>query len=232
MNNLIKSKKELSFYIMADRMMNRGYFRRSLLRIIYELFIPDVFMNYLEVMRKLQYYTPSCSSVSISNYFDNAKTFIREVRLLYYKKRFIQYKLGYSIGPYCFGYGLTIHHHGTITIGGNNRIGNYALINTSTCIIRNGSIIGNGLFMGAGAKIIKKVSLGDNVYIGANSVVNMSYDESNILIAGLPCKKIKKVDGAWYDSLYGGFWKERRDKVESLKEKMFQCNNRRSMRMW
>ena len=58
MNNVIKSKKELQFYIMADRMMNRGYFKRSILRIIYELIIPDVLMDYLVAMRMLQYYTP------------------------------------------------------------------------------------------------------------------------------------------------------------------------------
>ena len=147
---------------------------------------------------------------------------INEIRLLYYKRKFIRlgYKLGYSIGPYCFGYGLTLHHHGTIIVGSNNRIGNYALINTSTNIIHNGSTIGDGLFLGSGVKIIKKVALGNNICIGANSVVNTSFEEDNILIAGIPGKKKKIVNGAWYDSLYGKSWKEKHDAIEKLRERM------------
>lgn len=36
---MIKSKKELSFYIMADSMMNRGYFKPSLKERVKNTFI-------------------------------------------------------------------------------------------------------------------------------------------------------------------------------------------------
>ena len=208
---MIKNKKERDFYIMADRMMNRGYFKRSLLRQLYELFIPDVTMDYLSTMRKMAYIS-NCGGGILS-----------KIHYLILKKRFIKlgYKLGYSIGINCFGYGLTLQHHGTIIIGGNNVIGNYALINTCTCIIRNASIIGNGLFMGAGAKIIKQVNLKDNVLIGSNAVVSTSFEDSNILLGGIPAKMIKGTGGAWYDDLYGDFWIDRHNLVETLKAHLF-----------
>lgn len=111
--------------------------------------------------------------------------------MIYYKRKFVLLgnQLGFSIGKDCFGYGLVIHHPGTIVVGSNNNIGNYALLNISTCITKNGSHIGDGFFFGSGAKIIKKVSLGNDTWIGANSVVNNSYPEGGVLIAGLPGKK-------------------------------------------
>ena len=38
----IRTKKELDFYIKADRMKNRGYLKKTMARKVYELFIPDV----------------------------------------------------------------------------------------------------------------------------------------------------------------------------------------------
>ncbi len=153
----------------------------------------------------------------------NAFTIFKFLKHLWLKRKFINlgYKLGYSIGPGCFGYGLVIHHHGTIIIGGNNKIGNYALINSSVNFVRNGSVIGDNLFAGSGAKIIKGVTLGNNVYLGANTVVSSSFEKDNLLLAGIPANIKKEAAGPWWDSLYGDFWKERHDKIEALKQKMF-----------
>lgn len=49
---VIRSKKELEFYLMADRMMNRGNFRKS----IRDIFVPDSVMRFLVSMRKYSYY--------------------------------------------------------------------------------------------------------------------------------------------------------------------------------
>lgn len=35
-----------------------------------------------------------------------------------------------------------------------------------------------------------KIKIGDNTTIGANSVVNKSFEEGNCIIAGVPAKKI------------------------------------------
>lgn len=192
--------------------MNRGYFKKPLLRRLYELWIPDEVMNYMRAMRKYAYY----SQKTVHHRFKNPLFYIKQ---MYYKRRFtiLGYKLGYSIGANSYGYGLVFHHHGSIICGPSNKIGNYALMNTSTCIVDRGSIIGDGFFMGSGAVVTKQLSIGDNVWVGANSVVNKDFPDGCAMIAGIPVEKIKKTEGAWYQSLYRDFWKWRHDEVEKLK---------------
>ncbi len=44
--------------------------------------------------------------------------------------------------------------------------------------------------MGVGSVILGNVKIGDNTAIGANALVNKSFEEGNITIAGVPAKKI------------------------------------------
>ena len=53
---IIKDKKQLGFIIQADRMMNRGTFKRTLLDWLRELILPDYIMAFLYYMRKCSYY--------------------------------------------------------------------------------------------------------------------------------------------------------------------------------
>ncbi len=53
---MIRSKKELAFYIMADNMMNFGYFRLSFIDYIKQLLRGNDIAKFLKVMRKCQYY--------------------------------------------------------------------------------------------------------------------------------------------------------------------------------
>lgn len=53
---MIKTKKELRFYILADRMMNRGCFTFPVKYRIVRLFAPDYILNYLVSLRKMEYY--------------------------------------------------------------------------------------------------------------------------------------------------------------------------------
>lgn len=117
---------------------------------------------------------------------------------LYHRIRFrkLGIKLGYSIGKDVFGYGLILSHHGTIVEGASNRIGNFSVLHTSTCITDNTEVIGDALYLSTGAKLTSKLILGNNVSIGANSLVNKSFG-SNCMIAGAPAKFIKTED-SWY----------------------------------
>lgn len=124
-------------------------------------------------------------------------------------------KLGFSIGCDSLGYGVVIPHYGTIVVGGAPRIGNYAVLHTSTCISDNKKMIGDGLYLSTGAKITSEITLGNNISIGANSVVNKSYAGNNALIAGAPAKYIKDK-GPWFDGKY--LW--RMEQVEILKQQM------------
>lgn len=210
---LIRSKKELKFVIMADLMMNRGKFRWSLLDRIKHIILPDYVMLYLKSLRYNQYYT---------DYKHLTPRIINPLQL-YHKIRFrkLGVKLGFSIGCQTLGYGVVIPHYGTIVIGESNRLGNYVVLHTSTCISSNGKEIGNALYLSTGVKTTSKVIIGDNVSIGANSIVNKSFG-SNIMIAGSPAV-LKKTAHPWYelDSRY----EDRRNNVEKLRATVFSGNN-------
>lgn len=183
---MIKSKKELKFYMAADMMMNKGTFNRSFKNHIRDFLYSDYTIIFLRLMRKVDYYS-------------NAPSLWGRVLKVWYSilyKR-ISLKMGFYIGPHCFGYGLVIPHPGTIVVGESNRIGNYAVLNTSTCISGNGKVIGDALYLAAGAMITSKVVLGDNISVGANSVVNKDFKEDNVMIAGAPAKIIKRTE-PWY----------------------------------
>ena len=126
-------------------------------------------------------------------------------------------KLGFSIGYNCFGYGLVLPHYGTIVVGPSNRIGNYALLHTSTCITDNGKLIGDAFYLSTGAKMTTRVVLGDNISVGANSLVNKS-SSGNVLLAGTPAKEIKAAL-PWYERDGEPYFNKVR-RVESLKEKI------------
>ena len=56
---MIRNKVELDFFTKADYMMNRGYFNPSLIQRVRNIFFPDYIMNFLIVMRRIDYYTHS-----------------------------------------------------------------------------------------------------------------------------------------------------------------------------
>lgn len=198
----ITSKKELNFVIKADLMMNRGIFKKSFIDIIKGFFFPDYIMQYLQAMRKCSYYKYS-GSILYPYY--------------YWKFRKLGYKLGFSIGYNSLGYGVVMPHYGTIVVGASNRIGNFAVLHTSTCITDNGKIIGDAFYMSTGVKMTSKLVLGNNVSIGANSLVNKDFG-SGIMIAGCPAKVLKNSE-AWYIR-DGEFYLEKVKNVEALKKQL------------
>lgn len=115
-----------------------------------------------------------------------------------YRRHFRLYgrRLGYTIPINVFGKGLSIAHVGTIVINANARIGDYCRIHVCTNIGTQAGFsdkaptIGNRVYIGPGAKIFGKITIGNNVAIGANAVVNKSFVEDNITIAGVPAKII------------------------------------------
>jgi serine O-acetyltransferase len=56
-------------------------------------------------------------------------------------------------------------------------------------------VLGNNIYIGPGAKIFGKIRLADGIAIGANAVVNRSFDEPGITIAGVPARQIN-VEGS------------------------------------
>lgn len=65
----------------------------------------------------------------------------------------------------------------------------------NNCIGNNGKnqftpVIGDNLDLGFAVKIIGKVTLGSDVTVGANALVNKSFG-SNCILVGLPAKQIE-----------------------------------------
>ena len=99
--------------------------------------------------------------------------------------------MGFTIAEIVFGYGLVIPHYGSIVVGSGNRIGNFAVLHTSTCITAGKKNIGDGLYLSTGAKVLGDIELGNFITIGANAVVNKSEEGNCFLIRNPPEKKRK-----------------------------------------
>lgn len=86
---------------------------------------------------------------------------------------------------------LTIEHFGDIIISGDTVIGDDVVIRNGVTIglkhtgTRGAPIIGNRVDIGAGAKILGAIHIGDDVAIGANAVVLQDVP-SNCLAVGVP----------------------------------------------
>lgn len=100
-------------------------------------------------------------------------------------------RLGLTIPKNVFGAGLCIVHHGTIVVSPLAKVGRNCRIHPSTCIgdYNGAPTIGDNVYIGPGAKLFGNISIGNNVAIGANSVVNKSFN-NNTIIAGIPAKII------------------------------------------
>lgn len=119
-----------------------------------------------------------------------------------YRYHCLGIKLGFDIPPNVFGKGLLIHHYGSVIVNGNARVGDNCELQQGVVIgvdaKRAGApVIGNHVYIGAGAKIIGSVMIADGVVIGANAVVNKSFTEKGIVVAGVPAKKIGMLEREW-----------------------------------
>ncbi len=93
--------------------------------------------------------------------------------------RFNLFLTGVEIGPGAvIGPGLLISHGTGIVIGGYARIGRNAILLHQVTIgspdpsrIEKMPVIGDDVFIGAGAKVIGPITVGDNVFIGVNAIV-------------------------------------------------------------
>ncbi len=91
------------------------------------------------------------------------------------------------------GWGLHIVHPNGIIINGNSKIGSNLKIHHQVTIGQSGNdypVIGDDCYIGAGAKIIGKARLGNNIKVGANAVVTKSF-KSNSILVGVPAKYMK-----------------------------------------
>ena len=156
---------------------------------IKELFSPNIIWSFQKQMRKLEYYT-NCKNHGLYKLY-----------ILYLKFRYkkTSLKLGFSIPINVFGPGLSIAHYGTIIINYTCRIGANCRLHACVNIgasggEKQGPKLGDNVYIAPGAKIYGNISIPNNTAIGANAVVNKSFERENTIIAGIPAKVIGEVD--------------------------------------
>jgi serine O-acetyltransferase len=114
-------------------------------------------------------------------------------------ERFIEITTGISIPVECsIGEGLRIHHFGGIIFHPSVEMGvNCTIYHEVTIGDRGGkgnaAKIGNSVTIGAGAKIIGELEIGDNCIIGANAIVRESVPPDSVA-AGNPAIIKKRSD--------------------------------------
>lgn len=176
---MIKSKRDYKYYLEADRIA-LGKKRKKPM-----IFFDEVWV-FERLLRKVEYYK-NCKK---------SKFYLPYYYYLYLKFHLLGTFLGFHIKPNVFGPGLSISHPGTIIVNGSARVGANCRIHVCTSIgtkAGHGDLaptIGNNVYIGPGAKIFGDIKIADGIAIGANSVVNESFTEPNIGIAGIPAKKI------------------------------------------
>lgn len=133
----------------------------------------------------------------------------RKPLVLAYRIGYVHCRNHYGIElPYSVKLGrrVVIEHQGGIVIHGNSVIGD-------GCIIRQGVTLGNrylyypnhaprlgrGVNVGAGAKLLGDIRIGNGAAIGANSVVLRDVEDDDTVV-GIPARSLVRQDapkGAW-----------------------------------
>lgn len=183
---MINSKSDYHNYLEQDRIALKEKKRLLLVQFLRDILYPNFIWIFQRKLRKLEYY-------------ENTRTNVfRKIKYLYLYANYRKYqlKLGFSIPPNVFGPGLSIAHYGTIVVNGNAKIGKNCRLHIDVNIgANNGSKqapeLGDNIYVGPGVKLFGGIKLANNIVIGANSVVNKSFEEENIVIVGAPAKKIR-----------------------------------------
>jgi len=185
---MIKNKADYIEYLNRDRIaleVNND----SLSSKIKNLFFPNPVWRFQRLMRKLEYYT-NCKNKGLYKIY---------ILYLKYKYRSISIKLNFSIPINIFGPGLSIVHYGTIIINYTTKIGANCRMHACVNIGASGGeiqgpILGDNVYIAPGAKIFGNIRIPNNTAIGANSVVNKSFEKEHTIIAGIPAKELGGID--------------------------------------
>src|SRR5690606_38519744 len=140
------------------------------------LVFPNFILRFQRTMRKLEY-RRNCGKGPLSRLLGLCLT------RRYHR---LGVKLGFSIPLNVFGPGLSIAHYGTIIVNANARVGAncrlHAGVNIGTEAGASGRapVLGDNCYIGPGAKLFGAVRIADGTAIGANAVVNRSFEKPNM----------------------------------------------------
>jgi|SRR5690606_1269404 len=182
---MIRSKQDLKYYLYKD---GERFDKKPSLK---DYFLSNESWYLYRFVKTLRYV----------EYYKNSNQYLLNKLLFYwyfywYKK--LVFNLKIDIKPNTIGPGLRIYHAGgIIRIKPNCKIGKNFTIQPGVVIgnktienLDEEVVIGDNCYIGLDAKILGKITIGNNVTIGANSVVLENFPD-NCIIGGIPAKILK-----------------------------------------
>ena len=174
----INSKEELKEWIKYE---SSKYPSGGGIRKILSISEGDVLKKHQVILRKTEYFLNTGNKICAA----------------FYKLRLnrIQNKYALHIPVNTCGKGLKIMHVGPVLMNGRVTVGRDCSFHINTALVAGGTNddvphLENGVVVGVGAVILGGVHLAENIAVGANAVVNRSFDEPDIAIAGVPAHKV------------------------------------------
>ncbi|MBK1882859.1 hypothetical protein JIN85_10560 [Luteolibacter pohnpeiensis] len=180
---MIKNKKDLQYYLEADRIAIAPNKSKPGILATTE---KDLIWKYQIALRKTEYWINTKDANSIKKRICQ--------KIWKYRLFRLEICLGFHITPNTIGPGLSIAHAGNVIINGTARIGKNCRIHPGVVVGMNGresgaASIGDNVYLANGAKIFGKITIVDDVVIGASSIVTKDILSSGTY-AGIPSKKI------------------------------------------
>ena len=174
---MIRSKQDYLAYLQADRIALGVQGRLS------EWLFDDVW-RFQRRLRKVEYLANT-----------RANWFRRKWATWQYMS--LARTLGFSIPINTFGPGLSIAHRGTIVVNSKARIGANCRLHVCVNIgesVEPGStpVVGDNCYIAPGVKIFGRIVIGHNTALGANAVVNKSFPDGNVTLAGAPARVVNR----------------------------------------
>ena len=182
---IIKTKEDLKTYIKED--YNRYSVKPNIKTLLLGNYNNYRIAKYLRTLRRLEFL------------YNNLKNPFYKFLYVIYKHYFyrLQWRYHIFIEPNVVGKGFSIVHLGYIWIDQSAIIGDYCTILPRVLIGKKKPgvpqpciFIGDYCYIGTGVTILGPVKIGDNVTIGANSVVTHDIPD-NAVVAGNPARIIK-----------------------------------------
>ncbi|MEN0054751.1 MAG: hypothetical protein AAGC65_13840 [Mucilaginibacter sp.] len=180
---MIRNYRDYKHYLFQDALA-MGFNPKSKVNLL-KAHLSNPRWRFIKKLRRVEYYKNTSTNIFTRLYY----------LLLWLNYKRYALKLGFSIPPNVCQEGLSLPHYGTIVISKEAVIGKNARIHVCVNIgaSKGGAPnIGNDVYIGPGAKLYGDIKIGNNVSIGANAVVNKSFNEDNIVLAGIPAQIVKR----------------------------------------